>query len=239
MSKKEVKLKGVMSIDEVATNLEDMAKSLKDGKICVRQDEQFVTLCTDQMVDVEVKAAAKKGGEKLEMELSWRREVPQEMDISSDDPEQEIQAKSAPPAVSGPAIEIPEAQDEDKVDQSQTSSAGVERHACRPDGGVAMLNDEPGQMASPVSVPARQGHPKSRSRFREGQGRFEQERPVAGEGEWFREWGARETGRGFVPGGPGRGGTSRPGNSFWPRRWLSPCVAPRHFRPRSSPSRGR
>ena len=118
MSKKEAKLKGLMSIDQVVTYLEDLATSLKEGKICVRQGEQFVTLSPDQMVDVEVKASAKKGKEKFEMELAWYREVSQEMSISSEEPEQEAESEGSPPAVSGPVIEMPEAQDEDKIDRS-------------------------------------------------------------------------------------------------------------------------
>ena len=125
MSKKEVKLKGVMDVNQVVTYLEDLANSLKEGKICVQQGEQFVTLCPDNMVDVEVKATAKKGKEKFEMELAWYREVPQEMSISSDEPEQDAESEGSSLAVSGPAIEMPEVQDtdldfddEDKTDRS-------------------------------------------------------------------------------------------------------------------------
>ncbi|WP_158269609.1 amphi-Trp domain-containing protein [Desulfonatronum sp. SC1] len=118
MSKKEVKLKGVMDVDQVVTYLEDLATSLKEGKICVQQGEQFVTLCPDKMVDVEVKATSKKGKEKFEMELAWYRDVSQEMSISSDEPEQDAESEGSPPAVSGPVIEMPQAQDEDNIDRS-------------------------------------------------------------------------------------------------------------------------
>jgi amphi-Trp domain-containing protein len=136
MSKKEAKLKGLMSIDQVVTYLEDLTTSLKEGKICVRQGEQFVTLCPDQMVDVEVKASAKKGKEKFEMELSWHREEiqteNQAMSISSEEPAQFDSlggTEGSPPAVSGPAIELSgdqdekddekdESDDEDKVDRN-------------------------------------------------------------------------------------------------------------------------
>lgn len=110
MSKKEVKLKGVMEISQVVTYLEDLVASLKEGKICVRQGEQFVTLCPDQRVDVEVKASAKKGKEKFEMEMSWYQESveeePQAMHISSEEPDQDEQGSDPLPAVSAPAIEI-------------------------------------------------------------------------------------------------------------------------------------
>ncbi len=122
MSKKEAKLKGLMSIDQVVTYLEDLTTSLKEGKICVRQGEQFVTLCPDQMVDVEVKASAKKGKEKFEMELAWYREVPQEMSISSDEPGLDAENEGSSLAVSGPVIEMPEVQDTklDSDDEGKT-----------------------------------------------------------------------------------------------------------------------
>ncbi len=101
MSKKEVKLKGVMDINQVASYLEDLAVSLKQGKVCVRQGEQFVTLCPDQMVEMEVKASAKKGKEKFEMELVWQREEvldkDQEISISADEPEQSVEVEDPLP----------------------------------------------------------------------------------------------------------------------------------------------
>lgn len=116
MSKKGVKLKGVMSINQVVTYLEDLTAGLKEGRICVRQGEQFVTLCPEQMMDVEVKASAKKGKEKFEMELAWYREEMQdelqEMSISSEQPDQGGDPQDPLPAVSAPAIEIPEGTDE-------------------------------------------------------------------------------------------------------------------------------
>lgn len=129
MSKKEAKLKGVMSIDQVVTYLENLVNSLKEGKICVRQGEQFVTLCPDQMVDVEVKATAKKGKEKIALELSWRREALQEetpeMSISSEEPAQPEQAdENGPslPAVSGPVIELSGDGGADMVSEDENTS---------------------------------------------------------------------------------------------------------------------
>ncbi|WP_052812944.1 amphi-Trp domain-containing protein [Desulfonatronum thioautotrophicum] len=114
MSKKEVKLKGVMETSQVVTYLEDLVAGLKEGTICVRQGEEFVTLCPDQMVDVEVKATAKKGKEKFEMELSWYREPADEesqlITISSEEPEPPVGGDQSMPAVSAPAIEVQEGQ---------------------------------------------------------------------------------------------------------------------------------
>jgi len=74
MSKKEVKLKEAMSRDQVAAYLENLIAGLKAGKICVQQGEQFVALCPEQLINVEIQASVKKGKEKFEMELAWRKE---------------------------------------------------------------------------------------------------------------------------------------------------------------------
>lgn len=110
MSKKEVKLKGVMDRNQVASYLEDLLAGLKAGKICVQQGEEFVTLCPEQLIDVEIQASVKKSKEKFAMELAWRKEeAPVEisgMRISPSEPETTPEPVQELPAVSGPAIEI-------------------------------------------------------------------------------------------------------------------------------------
>lgn len=96
-----------MSISQVISYLEGLVAGLKEGKICVRQGEQFVTLSPDQRADVEIKASTKKGKEKLEIELAWHPgQEPQEMSISNSEPEQSDQDRDPLPAVSAPAIEV-------------------------------------------------------------------------------------------------------------------------------------
>ncbi len=105
MSKNEVKFEGVMDRSQVVTYLEDVISSLKKGQICVRQDEQFVTLCPGRMIDVEVKASTKNDKEKFEIELKWHREDLQEGDKDGDVPQGSKDAKEPLPEVSAPAIE--------------------------------------------------------------------------------------------------------------------------------------
>lgn len=122
MSKQAVKLKGVLNREQAAVYLEDLAASLKEGKVCVQQDDQFVTLCPEALINVKVEASSKKDKEKFEMELSWRKvEPPKEMaevKITSSEPEPSPAAAKGVPAVSGPAIEVQSA-----------ASAGVEDKA--------------------------------------------------------------------------------------------------------------
>jgi amphi-Trp domain-containing protein len=74
MSKKEVKLKGVMDRHQVAAYLENLLIGLKAGEIKVEQGGQLVTLHPEQIINVEIEASVKKDKEKLEMELVWRKE---------------------------------------------------------------------------------------------------------------------------------------------------------------------
>ena len=109
MSKDEVKFEGVMDKSQLVTYLEDLIASLKKGQICVRQDDQFVTLCPTRTMEVEVKASSKKDKEKFEIEFKWHREEGQgdspEMKSSSSDEEKSKFGKEPLPAVSAPAIE--------------------------------------------------------------------------------------------------------------------------------------
>ncbi|MFW5838086.1 MAG: amphi-Trp domain-containing protein [Desulfovibrionaceae bacterium] len=92
MKKNEVSVKGVMNADGVSTALRDLVQSMNEGKICVEHNDAFVTLLPAEQIDFELKASAKKGKQKIEIELSWREVPPQEdvsggLKISSTEPE--------------------------------------------------------------------------------------------------------------------------------------------------------
>ncbi len=118
MSKQTVKVKGVMERDQAVGYLEDLVAGLKAGRVCVQQEDRFVTLCPEGLISVEVEASIKKGKEKFELELSWRKEeqpqVPTDMKISASEPETSALDTSGPeedalPAVSALASELPPA----------------------------------------------------------------------------------------------------------------------------------
>ncbi|GAB6060997.1 amphi-Trp domain-containing protein [Desulfonatronum parangueonense] len=128
MSKDEVKFEGVMERSQVVTYLEDLIASLKKGQICVRQDDQFVTLCPSRTMEVEVKASSKKDKEKFELEFKWHREEGQEdnpeMNRSATGEEKSKSGKDPLPAVSAPAIEA-QAGTSDAQSDEETGISGV------------------------------------------------------------------------------------------------------------------
>lgn len=94
MKKAEVKLKRTADAESIAQILDDLAKSLRDGLICVENGPDFVTLETgeDVQFDLELQAAQKKNKQKFEMELSWKTAQPRidedgAFKISSKEPE--------------------------------------------------------------------------------------------------------------------------------------------------------
>lgn len=98
MKKNEVKVKGNLNAKDLATMIEDLVKSLKEGTVCIESGENFVTLKPGDSIDFELEAVQKKGKEKLVLEMGWRQAVPEEesaesiLKISSKEPETEAPA---------------------------------------------------------------------------------------------------------------------------------------------------
>lgn len=110
--KKEVKMKGVMDRIQITAYLESLVLGLKSGVICVHQGKDIVTLNPEGPVEVEVKASSKKGKEKFEMELTWRK-----VDVDKDSPEMTI----------SPVLSQEDARSEEEGEQDEREeSASVE-----------------------------------------------------------------------------------------------------------------
>ena len=73
MEKNEIKVKTAMDMNTAKAVLDDLAKSFKEGTICIESGSEFVTLKPSDQISLEIKAAQKKGKEKLSVELSWRQ----------------------------------------------------------------------------------------------------------------------------------------------------------------------
>ena len=71
METNKVMLKQNLAIKEVIIYLEDLVKSLKDGKVVVQQEESYVDLNLPETASVVVEAKNKKGKAKFSLELSW------------------------------------------------------------------------------------------------------------------------------------------------------------------------
>ena len=74
MGKEKVGIKGKMEKKKAVCYLEDLLKSFKEGTIFLQQGGEQVTLKPAHLVEVELEASAKKGKEKLHIELSWKNE---------------------------------------------------------------------------------------------------------------------------------------------------------------------
>lgn len=91
MSKSSLSLKGNMDPQSLAQLLEDMAKSIKAGTVCLQKGGEFVTLKTSGPMDFTIEAAVKKGKQKLEIAVKWEEPAelaaPDEITISAVEPE--------------------------------------------------------------------------------------------------------------------------------------------------------
>jgi len=90
MSKSSISLKGSMDPQSLAQLLEDMAKSIKAGTVCLQKGGEFVTLKTSGPMDFTIEAAVKKGKQKLEIAVKWEERAemaPDEITISAVEPE--------------------------------------------------------------------------------------------------------------------------------------------------------
>ncbi len=70
--KREVSIKAIMEIKQFTSYLQDLMASLKEGKVCVQQGNEFVFLTPGELIEVEVEATQKKDKEKFSLELSWK-----------------------------------------------------------------------------------------------------------------------------------------------------------------------
>ena len=87
--KNEIKVKKVMELDEICTALEDLAKSIRAGKVCIENEKEYITLNPAEQISIEFKAAQKKGKDKQEkekqkliIEMKWRQIIPETEPIS-------------------------------------------------------------------------------------------------------------------------------------------------------------
>lgn len=76
MSNSGITLKGTMDPAAFAQLLEDLAKSVKAGTVCLQKGGEYVTLKPAGGLEFEVEAAVKKGKQKLAISVKWEEPVP-------------------------------------------------------------------------------------------------------------------------------------------------------------------
>ena len=90
MKKNEICVKCKIQTVAVANLLSDMAACLNEGKILIQNGSLFTTLQPVEPIELELKTAIKEGKQKIEIQLSWKKEIisklEDEIRISSDEP---------------------------------------------------------------------------------------------------------------------------------------------------------
>lgn len=57
----------------------ELSKALKEGKIVISNNNDSITLSPEENIELELEAEIKKGKEGISIELSWKREVIQDI----------------------------------------------------------------------------------------------------------------------------------------------------------------
>ena len=77
--------------EEVTGYLEDLVKSLRNGKIVVEQNGHFIALTLPETLEIELEARQKKEKGSISIEISWKEpetaSEPAKIRISSEEPE--------------------------------------------------------------------------------------------------------------------------------------------------------
>ncbi|MBF0225229.1 MAG: amphi-Trp domain-containing protein [Desulfobacterales bacterium] len=95
MKKKDLNVKVSLEADEVASYLESLAKSIRDGKVVIESGNKFISLTPSYKMDVEIEAKQKDDKEKISILLAWKcfekKEGGLKLEISSNEPENQQQ----------------------------------------------------------------------------------------------------------------------------------------------------
>lgn len=89
--KNELTIKKNATASEVVNILTDLAKTFKEGKVCIESGKKNIVLKPSGDIYVEIEAEVKKDKEKLSIEMSWRqveqqKEAESSLKISSTEP---------------------------------------------------------------------------------------------------------------------------------------------------------
>jgi amphi-Trp domain-containing protein len=93
MEQEKLKLKQRMSLEELVISLEDLSRTIRQGKLVIRQGDEYVTLEPGQEFQVSVKAKQEGEGAKISVKISWPPELSdtetseEELSITSEEPQ--------------------------------------------------------------------------------------------------------------------------------------------------------
>ncbi len=80
----QIKYQSAMALSEAASYFEAIVAALRKGQMTVSHGDTTLTLAPSDQVEVSVKAARKKGKEKIEFEVEWRQAPKSDLHISSE-----------------------------------------------------------------------------------------------------------------------------------------------------------
>lgn len=111
MSKSSISLKGTLDPKAFACLLEDLAKSMKEGCVCLQRGTEHVTLNPAGAMEFELEATVKKGKQKLELSVKWEESCEaaplEEIRITSVEPAPAAaEAPASPDSGAAPAPEF-------------------------------------------------------------------------------------------------------------------------------------
>lgn len=81
MSKGEISTENKVDVEIIADYLDNLAKSFRSRKMYVKKGNEILTLEPDNFIEMEIKAAQKKGKEKLSLKFSWFKEIPDDEEL--------------------------------------------------------------------------------------------------------------------------------------------------------------
>ena len=102
MSKKELKLKGVIDMDGAVSCLEDLVSAFKQGMVILEGEGRSLSLKPGPAVEIKIKAKSKKEKETIEIELSW----PHDEELKPVHPEFKISSLEAAGKTENEVLEI-------------------------------------------------------------------------------------------------------------------------------------
>ncbi|MFW5490352.1 MAG: amphi-Trp domain-containing protein [Desulfovibrio sp.] len=75
MSKKKLKIEGLMDLSQAAEYVESVLTSIREGSLNVEKSGEQITLTPQSTVSFEMSLSQKKEKEKICIEISWKRDL--------------------------------------------------------------------------------------------------------------------------------------------------------------------
>ena len=89
--------KALLETEQAVSYLEELVRSLRKGVVYIRHGEDQIELTPGDALEIELEASAKKGKQKVSLELSWRlippaSDEPGGLSIGASDPAPMVEA---------------------------------------------------------------------------------------------------------------------------------------------------